>query len=232
MNNIYRHELKYRINGGTFSILRQRLSAIMCADEHSTKGQYRVTSLYFDDIYRTAYRDKILGALHRRKFRIRAYDLGTNIINLEEKIKDGNVGYKKSVPVTMDEYRLLLAGSPEFLSGEKFRGTAGEDMYASHMKARMSPAVLIDYIREPYVCEAGNVRITFDMKVSVCINSLDIFGSDNVYSNVMPDNDIIMEVKYDSFIPQYILQMLTGIPTTEEAFSKYILCCDTLRLRY
>jgi hypothetical protein len=224
----YRHELKYRINGGTYHILRQRFRAVMMPDAHTAGGLYRVTSLYFDDAYRTAYRDKVNGALHRKKYRIRVYDLGENVINLEEKVKDDSMGYKKSTRLTMEQYRSLLKGDCSFFADEKYADTAGGDLFASDSAVKVMPAVIVDYIREPYVCYAGNVRITFDMKIAACTNSLDLFGADNVYETVMPENEIVLEVKYDNFLPAHIGQLLTGINTTEEAVSKFILCSDKL----
>ena len=79
---------------------------------------------------------------------------------------------------------------------------------------------------------AGNVRVTFDMKISACINGYDMFAPGNIYEDVMPDKDIVLEVKYDSFIPDHILQLLTGITTVQESVSKYILCSDKLNEKY
>ena len=227
-DQVYRHEIKYRINGGTYHILRQRFAAVMQPDAHTRNGMYRVTSLYFDDIYRTAYNDKVNGALKRKKYRIRAYDLSPGLIHLEEKVKHGSVGYKKSTQITADEYRSILSGNYGFLADDKYADTSGGDMFASNSAVKLSPAVIVDYIREPFICAAGNVRVTFDMKISACINGYDMFDSSNIYDNVMPDNDIVLEVKYDNFIPAHILQMLTGINSMQESVSKYILCSDRL----
>ena len=63
----YRHEVKYRVNIGTYHILRQRFKAVMKPDEYAKNGSYRITSLYFDDIYGTAFFDKENGILNRKK---------------------------------------------------------------------------------------------------------------------------------------------------------------------
>ena len=224
----YRHELKYRINGGTYHILRQRLQTVMIPDTHTEGGRYRVTSLYFDDIYRSAYNDKVNGALHRKKYRIRVYGLGKDVINLEEKVKDRDVGYKKSDRITEEEYRRILSGDCSFLADEKYDDSAGGDFFASDSAVKLSPSVIVDYIREPYVCYAGNVRITFDMKIAACTNGLDLFAPDNIYETVMPENDIVLEIKYDSYLPEHIRQVITGFASSEESVSKFVLCCDRL----
>ena len=57
----------------------------MKPDAHASGGRYRITSLYFDDIYGTGYNDKLNGVLNRKKYRIRTYNFDKNFIRLEEK---------------------------------------------------------------------------------------------------------------------------------------------------
>lgn len=220
----YRHEIKYRINIGTYHILRQRFKAVMKADKHAEKGRYRITSLYFDDIYGTAFFDKENGILNRKKYRIRTYNFDKSFIRLEEKIKDNDVGYKKSAILTYDEYKRLVSGDFAFLSEERFSDTSGEDFFVSASAAGLKPSVIVDYIREPYICEAGNVRLTFDMKISSGNKNKDMFDEKLILSPVFSDGMVILEVKYDDFIPLYIEQLLTGLPIMQESVSKYIYC--------
>ena len=57
----YRHEYKYILNSGRYEILRSRVRAVMKADSHGKNGVYRITSLYLDDVFDSAYNDKLLG---------------------------------------------------------------------------------------------------------------------------------------------------------------------------
>lgn len=226
MNNThkYRHEVKYRINTGTYHILRQRFRAVMKSDKYAENGSYRITSLYFDDIYGTAFFDKENGILNRKKYRIRTYNRDKGFIRLEEKIKDNEVGYKKSAVLTYDEYKRLITGDFAFLSEERFSDTSGEDFFVSASAVGLKPSVIVDYIREPYVCRAGNVRLTFDMKISAGSKNEDIFDERLILSPVFSDGTIVLEVKYDDFIPLYIEELLTGLPIMQESVSKYIYC--------
>ncbi len=225
----YRRELKYRISRGTYEILRQRLKAAMRPDSHAENGVYRVTSLYFDDIYKSAYRDKINGVLSRKKFRMRTYDLDPFRIRLEEKCKDGDWGYKKSAPLAPAEYLLMMHRERDFLSEERFAGTAAEDFFWADASSALSPSVTVDYLREPYVCDAGNVRITFDR--NLCAGSeADLFCLNGSFIPVLPPDETILEIKYDGFLPEYIRELLSGLPPAREAVSKFVLCCDRARL--
>lgn len=222
----YRHELKYSINSGIYAILKGRLDAVMEKDINTADGKYRVTSLYFDNVYKTAYRDKLSGAMNRKKFRIRTYNLDPSHIRLEEKVKDDDVGYKKTAILTLDEYNSILNGNTAFMCEERFSETAAEDFFTSCCASGLKPSVIVDYVREPYVCQAGNVRITLDSRLSVCYNTFDIFDSNAVYIPVFKGNEAVLEVKYDNFLPSYIQELLSGLPIMQESVSKFVLCTD------
>lgn len=221
----YRHEYKYIIGSVGYNILRGRLRAAMKPDPHGENGTYRISSLYFDDVYRTAYNDKLMGLDVRKKYRIRFYDLSPDFIRLEVKEKKGDMVCKRSIPLTKEEYGLILSGDRKFLGEEGFQNTAGEEFYLSDRLAMLRPAVLVDYVREAYICSAGNVRITFDISLKTSAQ-LDIIGGKPDFYNVYDCGEIILEVKYDSFIPMYIQELLSGVPLTRESVSKFVLCMD------
>ena len=222
MPKTYRHELKYIINSGCYQILRQRFKAAMRPDVHGDSGVYRITSLYFDDVFRSAYNDKALGLDVRKKYRIRYYGLSPDFIRLEVKEKKGDMVCKRSVPISYEQYQGILVGEREFL---KQPNTAAEEFYASDRLVRLSPAVLVDYVREAYVCPAGNVRITFDMQLKTSPR-LDPLGEKAAFYSVFDNDAVILEVKYDRFIPAHIQALLSGIPMTRESVSKFVLCTD------
>ena len=69
----YRHELKYLINEIEAIELSNVLKYIMKPDEHADNGVYNIRSLYFDDIYQSAYNEKLDGVEERKKYRIHRY---------------------------------------------------------------------------------------------------------------------------------------------------------------
>lgn len=218
----YRHELKYIISTGYHRILRQRLKAAMTPDPHGDSGVYRITSLYFDDVFRTAYNDKALGLDVRKKYRIRYYSLSPDFIRLEVKEKKGDMVCKRTVPLSFEQYRRLLKGERDFL---RQPGTAAEEFYASDRLVRLSPSVLVDYVREAYICPSGNVRITFDTQLKTS-PQLDALGENAMFYSVFDNDAVILEVKYDRFIPAHIQALLGGLPLTRESVSKFVLCTE------
>lgn len=223
----YRHEKKFFISQATYSVLRQRLRAVMRHDENSADGQYVITSLYFDDAYLTAYNDKQAGLSMRKKYRIRVYNHSPELIKLEQKMKDGEYTSKTSVTLTYEEYLRMLRQDYAFLNDERFIDTAGADFFASNATVRLRPTANVEYLREAYVCPAGNVRITFDMKLSSGLDA-DITKKDGRFFRVFDDNTIILEVKYDSFIPEYVRELLGGLGLMRDSASKYVYCVDKL----
>jgi hypothetical protein len=222
-----RHENKYTLPLGVCEILKNRCAAVMKRDENSQEdGGYRVTSLYFDDVYKTAYKDKLGGFLQRKKFRIRAYNLSPGRISLEGKYKEGEFIKKKSALLTLDEYKAVLKGDYAFCS-EKPDSEILRHFYSEARTMGLKPAVITDYFRDAFTAESGNVRVTFDRGLSTSLGSLDMFEAS--YSPVCAfSENVVLEIKYDRFIPLHIQEIFSGIPLMSKPVSKYVLCYDRI----
>lgn len=93
------------------------------------------------------------------------------------------------------------------------------------MKDRLlAPKVIVDYVREPFVCRNGNVRITFDKELRTGLSALDIFDADLRAVPAIDDNLIILEVKYDGYIPEYLRAALQLEGLRQQSASKYVIC--------
>ena len=222
-----RHELKYIIDEGTYRVLKARLAPLMYPDKNSSNGEYRVTSLYFDDIYGSGYNDKVSGMATRRKFRIRSYNLDPSRIMLEAKHKDDNYVSKLSAQLTDEQYHAMLKGDCSFMADHDWMEDVFGEYYRSHLVSKLKPKLIVDYAREALVYPHGNVRITFDKKLSTCYNTIDMFAEDANYSSIY-SKEIILEVKYDNYLPATIQSVLQGLNATKQSVSKYIICSDKL----
>lgn len=222
-----RSELKYTLGYQHYELLRNRVAAVMKSDLNTVDKSYNVCSLYFDDIYRSAYSDKIIGVSNRRKFRIRAYNKSPDFIKFEEKCKSNEYNAKKAMRLTFEEYEKMRIGDYHFLYEQRFEDTVGEDFLLANSIFHKSPFILIDYDREPFVCEDGNVRITFDRNISAAVEreNLDIFGCSPLKRVC---DYVVLEIKFDSFLPMYIKQIFEDMPLIRESVSKYALSCQAL----
>ena len=93
------------------------------------------------------------------------------------------------------------------------------------MKTRLlHPAVIVDYVREAYIHEAQEVRITFDKHLRTGLFSSDLFNAALPTYPVFDNPIEILEVKYDEFLPSYLQAVLSGITAQRSAVSKYVWC--------
>ena len=220
----YRHENKYEISKVDYLAMRSRLKHIMSADPHTNEdGFYQIRSIYFDNIYDKALKEKVDGIAKREKFRIRWYNDDFSFITLEKKMKINNLCLKYDARITEEECHRILNGDIEFMRNHPEELV--KELYAKMRYQRLKPKVLVSYVREPYIYKAGNVRVTFDSNVRTSIfrrdlltkNGLDISATD------MPE-DMILEVKYDAFLPAIIQDIIQGKDLRQQAFSKYGAC--------
>ncbi len=217
-----RHEIKHSLNYGDYIILRDRLRNIMSRDSHvDENGEYRVRSLYFDTPGDKALREKIDGMERREKFRIRRYLGNNDYLRLEKKSKVHGMCYKRSVQVTAEEITAIQNSELTWMKEDD--RLLIQELYAKMRNEQLKPKTIVDYIREPFVCSAGNVRITFDRDIRTGLFSTDLM-SDELPTVKAGDEIVLLEVKYDQFIPDYILNVLQLGTRRASACSKYALC--------
>lgn len=218
-----RTEQKYYLHVHDYLTLQQKISSVLSLDTHSLdeKG-YNIRSLYFDDPHRSALITKNDGIFNREKYRIRIYNDSNEIINLERKSKFGEYVCKESAPLTFGEYQQIIEGDYSFLlkRGERLL----HEFYAALSTFHFRPSVIVDYWREAYVYEWGNVRITFDKKLSAGINTYDVFSGQLVLEEILRPELTIMEVKFDDFLPEHIRQIIRPKSHLRSSISKYVLC--------
>ena len=220
----YRHENKYQISKSEYLAIRSRLRHIMSADPHTNEdGLYQIRSIYFDNIYDKALKEKIDGIAKREKFRIRWYNDDFSFITLEKKMKVNNLCLKYDARITEEECRRILDGDIEFMRNHQEELV--KELYAKMRYQRLKPKVLVSYVREPYIYKPGNVRVTFDSKVRTSIFRQDLLTKNGLdISATETPSDMILEVKYDAFLPEIIQDIIQGKDLRQQAFSKYGVC--------
>ncbi|WP_102346664.1 polyphosphate polymerase domain-containing protein [Bacillus sp. Marseille-P3661] len=218
-----RHELKYYINEFEYKLLRSRIQMVLQRDKYSIDEEgYHIRSLYFDNVYDTDLFTKNYGVFKRKKYRIRIYNLSDSVIRLERKNRFGEYISKESVPLTRGEYEQLLHWDYEFLK-EKQEHVC-RDFYLLLRSEQLAPRVIVDYVREAYVGDISDVRVTFDKQLSYSVNSTDIFNKDTVTVEAIKYPLLVMEVKFNEFIPSHIQTILQLDSHNRSAISKYVIC--------
>lgn len=219
----FRHEYKYLIDARQEKLLQMRVQGAMQRDPHArSDGSYLIRSVYFDDPHDTCLSENLSGTDPRSKFRIRYYNSDIGWMLLEKKSKTRSMCLKESCRLTVDECEVLLRGGfpaiTEDMPAEKKR-------LLTELRLRgLIPKVIVTYERTPFIYSGGNVRVTFDGKITSS-KELDRFLSgDYTQRPILSCGDSILEVKWDEVLPRHIkdLLRLEGLHWT--AFSKYSMC--------
>jgi hypothetical protein len=222
-----RHEYKFPATAAQCEILRERFSAVMTPDAHGENGCYRITSVYLDDVYWTAYNDKLIGADTRKKYRIRTYDLSDKLLHFECKYKDRDMTSKRGIWISPEQYYSILRGDYSFVWSGEYEGTILEDASYSNSLALLRPSVIVDYKRQAFINPEGNVRFTIDSGFKAGAFSDDMLSQSVRYLPV-EDFTAVIEIKYDDYLPSYLMDLLGGIELRQDSVSKFILCHDKL----
>ena len=230
----WRNERKRFLTFENYVQIRTRLRQVASPDPYvNADGTYRVRSLYFDDWEDSALAEKLDGRDPREKFRIRMYDGKTATLHLEKKCRIGARSRKYSEALTLEQVRELLNGDTDWVdraADAAFASAEPSVILELHYKMRchgLRPREVVEYVREPYVYEPGNVRVTFDYDLRRSSNPWDLLGTGQVLPFPAGSAPMLMEVKWSQFLPSFIQDAL-GSPGSFTAFSKYAHC----RLRF
>ncbi len=217
----YRNELKHIITPGDRAAVCANMKAVARLDPHAReKGFYTIRSLYFDDLRDTALREKLDGVNERHKFRIRYYNGDTSVIHLEKKVKRSGLGYKVSCDLTADEARRIVDGDLAWMPAD--RRALVVELYARMKGEGLRPKTIVDYERIPFVYAPGNVRVTVDYNIRTGLRCTDFLNPS--CPTIPAGNDIILEVKWDDFLPNIIRRAVQVKGRQASAYSKYSMC--------
>ena len=216
-----RHEWKHEINYMDMLIIRSRMRAITTPDAHAVDGKYFIRSLYFDTLSDKALREKIDGVDNRKKFRIRYYNNDLSFIRLEKKSKWNNLGTKEMVRLSKMQAQAIADGNIDWMVNHP--APLIHELYVEMKETGLRAKTIVDYTREPFVFPAGNVRVTLDYDIRTGLCSTDFLNPDTPTVPIV-DNPIILEVKWDHFLPDIIRDAVHLENRRAAAFSKYAAC--------
>lgn len=227
MDKQYRHEYKFLISRQSAELLKLRLPHFMRRDPHAgPTGIYTIRSLYFDDPNYSAYREKVDGIDNRTKYRIRCYNYSADLFRLEKKEKKGDLTRKTGQTLQHRDV-LSLQKRPTQRCPDTTGGLV-EELRLACAGHGVRPTVLVDYDRTPFVCADGNTRITLDENLRTIPYCADIFGPNTGMIPVLEPGQVILEVKFDDFLPGYLSDCLADVPKVPMAISKFAMCLNLI----
>lgn len=226
-----RHELKYYLHPHEYLTLRKRVNALLPLDFHAIGEEgYGIRSLYFDNPQDIALLDKSNGIFRRHKYRIRIYNGSDKTIKLERKNKFGEYVNKESASLARSDYDRILRGDASCLHSSTI--PLVQDFYRALVHDDYRPASIVDYTREAYVYEHGDVRITFDKRLAAGINTYDLFDPGLILTETLDPTRTILEVKYNEYLPEMIRVLASPHASNRSAISKYVICRETAKQHF
>lgn len=216
-----RYEYKYIISYKDYVQLKPLLEVFLIHDKHGDEEDYPVNSIYFDDIYHSGAMDKAFGNEVHRKYRVRYYE-NQDQMKLELKEKIGDVSTKYSTYITKEILEALRSNDLELL-GPYFEDEIIRRFTLTSQLNHLQPHLNIQYYREAYRDQSDNLRITFDKYLSY--SPVDEYDDDD-YIKLMNDAYMILEVKYENYLPKEIKTVLKQFNINQIAFSKYFMGYD------
>jgi hypothetical protein len=225
-----RFELKYLINEDMALRVRDFVRCYIGMDEYSVgkpNYSYPVHSLYLDSDDLTLYWDTINGAKNRFKLRLRYYDTSPKSpVFFEIKRRMNNCILKQRGGVRQEFVPYLLGGHmahEEHLLSKAPKQLVALQRFCELMhRKHAKPKVHIFYMREAYVSDDDQVRVTLDRNV---------LGEENLASSITTEmhnpvqsfqNIVILELKFTNRFPGWFRDLVRTANVMQCGAAKYV----------
>ena len=220
-----RIEKKYLIDKSQKTELLKSIQNNMHKDNYFHSD---VMNIYFDNENYDLIIQSIDRPVFKEKLRARSYG-GYNraFIEIKTKIKgsENNIGYKRRVMITHDDYKELISHRTTLEELAKRSIETSNDLQIAREADylinyfNLEPKIFISYDRESYKNDE-NLRITFDENLKYRTKNL-VFKKekrDKIYFKKEPN--IIMEIKADGVIPLWLVKKMSELHIYPQQFSK------------
>ena len=213
-----RKEIKYILDLQEFNKIRNVLDKTMQKDIHSDcTGEYIVRTVYFENYLHETINNKKMNLNNISKYRIRMYQNNDRFLSLERKTNCNGIIKKESEIIDKELVEKLLKG--EFYDLLDKSTILKNALYLQMAIKQYRAFIIVEYTRLAYMDSKSNVRITIDRNIKSSINCEKFF--EKVIQGIS-SNEMVLEVKYSQYMPEYIKDILKILDKQQKANSKYI----------
>ena len=213
------------------NVIIRHIQPFMNLDPYvNNNHHYEVRSIYFDSPFRKSFLEKTNGIKTRIKLRIRYYpdfQNGDNeLVFIELKKKNNENVSKNRVLVPFEDVFKIIDNSTS--RAKEFHKKASnedksnlEEIWYLYNRYHLKPVCVVCYYRQPFMDKMENrFRITFDTNIKVRNFNFDLhYGDGSRY--VIPPNFCVMEMKFNSFIPNWAIKILQRNDVIQQKMSKF-----------
>jgi len=220
-----RFEMKFVLTKIQFDSLIPMLSDYMNLDAYCQNGKdYHINNIHYDTSDSSLIRASLLKPYYKEKFRLRSYgDIPTleDKVFLELKKKIAGVVNKRRAVMTLQEANdFMQSGKRPLVSNYINKQVLNEIEYFLKQN-EIHPTLYISYKRIAYFAKTDkNFRITFDSDIRTRREDLS-FRKGNYGSNLLEENQFLMEIKITDSVPVWLVDILTNLKIYKTNFSKY-----------
>lgn len=225
-----RFELKYLIDEPIALRIRDFVRCHLSFDENSAgkpNFSYPVHSVYLDSDDLVTYWDTINGNKNRFKLRMRYYSAEPDEpVFFEIKRRMNNCIMKQRGVVRQSSIESLLAGhypTEDMLISKNPRQYFALQNFCNLMsKLQARPKVHIAYLREAYVSDNDQVRVTIDRAVDAEANPLRSVKTEMARPARSFDGQVILELKYTNRFPTWFNELVRVFGVMQCGAAKYV----------
>ncbi len=222
-----RFELKYLLTLQQAERFKSALRAYLLPDEHGNNyGRYSITNLYYDSPDYRCYWEKEYGLKFRRKLRIRRYETGEVMteetpVFVEIKQRIDRATQKRRAVLPYGE-ALRLCNDRQFPEYAPEDEATVEEIFAFVWQYNLIPARIVRYDRQALIGTEYDIglRVTFDTALSFQAHKLHLH-EDASDLPMLPPNQVVMEIKVNERIPNWLTDMIAAHNLQMERVSKY-----------
>ena len=218
-----RFELKYIVHQDRAREFRDRLGEYVQRDPNvGASGEYLISSLYYDSPDFHAYWEKLEGYKFRRKVRVRKYDNDPrDLWFVEIKQRIDKTVQKRRTDAPLEQVKNLMEGGP-WEDTKYSTDSVFQEVNYLRTARRLEPTVIVSYNREPFVgAYDQSLRITFDRNLRSRRGGFDDWGNPSQGRLFLPVDMVVVEVKFDNYVPVWLCSLLSQLEYVSERMSKY-----------
>lgn len=218
-----RKEEKYIVTKDVYEKIVRECNNNIIADDYSNNSFYQICNIYYDTEDNNLIRTSLQKPKYKEKIRLRSYGVPNSnskvFLEIKKKYK-GCVNKRRTTFKLNEAYRFAdtgtLAQAADYMNGQ----IINELSYAIKTY-KIMPKVYLAYKRRAFFgADNAEFRLTFDKDIisrrSDIQLELGVFGE-----RVIPENQMIMEVKYSERMPLWFIEILRKNNLTKTSFSKY-----------
>jgi outer membrane lipoprotein-sorting protein len=105
----------------------------------------------------------------------------------------------------------------------RYREDFAAECYALMQMQVYRPKTIVEYNRKAFIAKENKIRITFDHQIVSTESDTNIFAKDLNMNPVLDPFAVVLEVKFNGFLLDYIKDLLSNAQKSELSVSKYML---------